>query len=214
MIVIVMSGRRYKWRPLRTLLSLGLIVALVTGAAMAIGSRLSTEGVLPAVKEAVPATESLEVSFPLKALLLLSVTKEPVEEEVHNVGAVPFTEEDLLLLARLIHGEARGESFEGQLAVGSVVMNRMVHPNRRLYGGPTMKGVIYKDNAFCAVREAAWSQQPTDSSLNAARQVLEGHRSFGADVVYFFNAATASNSSFMASVEEVAQIGRHTFAKP
>ena len=212
-MLIRIRGKRYKWNPLRTLTVILVGVLLL----VAIGLLIRQNEAVPMAEDVVytPAIEeeSLEdVSYPLETLLLLIVDEEPVVEEAVAEPAL-YTEEELYLLARLIHGEARGESFEGQLAVGTVVLNRAYHPNQALYGGPTIEGVVYKRRQFCAVREAAWNDEPTESSLKAARQVLDGYRSFGPDVVYFFNATTASNASFMASVDEVGQIGRHTFAQ-
>ena len=56
---------------------------------------------------------------------------------------------DIQLLARAINGEARGESYEGQVAVGAVILNRVKHssfPN-------TIAGVIYEPGAFTAVAD-------------------------------------------------------------
>lgn len=51
---------------------------------------------------------------------------------------------DVQLLARAINGEARGEPYEGQVAVGAVILNRVKDsrfPN-------TIAGVIYQPGAF------------------------------------------------------------------
>ena len=64
-------------------------------------------------------------------------------------GANSYSDSDVALLARLIYGEARGESYVGQVAVGAVVMNRIKSasfPN-------TMSGVIYQSYAFSAVND-------------------------------------------------------------
>ena len=56
---------------------------------------------------------------------------------------------DVQLLARAINGEARGETYEGQVAVGAVILNRVAHssfPN-------TIAGVIYQPGAFTAVSD-------------------------------------------------------------
>ena len=62
---------------------------------------------------------------------------------------------DLNLLARVIYGEARGEPYTGQVAVGAVVLNRVrssSFPN-------TISGVVYQSGAFDAVRDGQ-IQQP------------------------------------------------------
>ena len=53
---------------------------------------------------------------------------------------------DIQLMARAINGEARGEPYEGQVAVGAVILNRVKSsqfPN-------TIAGVIYQSGAFTA----------------------------------------------------------------
>ena len=56
---------------------------------------------------------------------------------------------DIQLMARAINGEARGEPYEGQVAVGAVILNRVKSskfPN-------TIAGVIYQSGAFTAVAD-------------------------------------------------------------
>lgn len=56
---------------------------------------------------------------------------------------------DIQLLARAINGEARGEPYEGQVAIGAVILNRVKDsrfPN-------TIAGVIYQSGAFTAVSD-------------------------------------------------------------
>ena len=56
---------------------------------------------------------------------------------------------DIQLLARAINGEARGEPYEGQVAVGAVIINRTKNA-----GFPkTISGVIYQPGAFTAVTD-------------------------------------------------------------
>ena len=57
-----------------------------------------------------------------------------------RVLAVNATNNDKQLLARAVNGEARGEPYEGQVAVAAVILNRVRHssfPN-------TISGVIYQ----------------------------------------------------------------------
>jgi len=56
---------------------------------------------------------------------------------------------DVQLIARAINGEARGESYEGQVAVGAVILNRVNNPNFP----NTIAGVIYQPGAFTAVSD-------------------------------------------------------------
>lgn len=111
------------------------------------------------------------------------------------------------LLARLIHGEARGEPYEGKVAVGAVVLNR----TRDSRFPQTIAGVIYQPGAFDAVYDGQINLAPDISSLNAARDAMNGwDPSYGC--VYYYNPNTAT-SSWIWSRPIVVVIGNHNFAK-
>lgn len=79
---------------------------------------------------------------------------------------------DLQLLARAINGEARGESYEGQVAVGAVILNRVKSadfPN-------TIAGVIYQPGAFTAVADGQINVPIDEKStvVKAAQDALNG----------------------------------------
>ena len=111
------------------------------------------------------------------------------------------------LLARLIYGEARGEPYTGQVAVGAVVMNRVKSssfPN-------TISGVIYQSGAFDAVRDGQINLSPNSTAIKAAQDAINGwDPSYGA--VYYFNPATATNK-WIWSRPMTVTIGRHRFCK-
>lgn len=112
---------------------------------------------------------------------------------------------DLNLLARLIHGEARGEPYVGQVAVGAVVLNRVKSasfPN-------TIAGVIYQAGAFDAVNDGQINLTPSQSCINAARDALNGwDPSYGC--LYYYNPRTATNK-WMLAREVKLSIGNHAF---
>ena len=111
------------------------------------------------------------------------------------------------LLARLIYGEARGESYTGQVAVGAVVMNRVKSssfPN-------TISGVIYQSGAFDAVRDGQINLTPNSTAKKAAQDAINGwDPSYGA--IYYFNPATATNK-WIWSRPMTVTIGKHRFCK-
>ena len=111
------------------------------------------------------------------------------------------------LLARLIYGEARGEPYTGQVAVGAVVMNRVKSssfPN-------TISGVIYQSGAFDAVRDGQINLSPDSTATKAAQDAINGwDPSYGA--VYYFNPSTATNK-WIWSRPMTVTIGRHRFCK-
>ena len=114
---------------------------------------------------------------------------------------------NLNLLARIIYGEARGEPYTGQVAVGAVVMNRVKSssfPN-------TISGVIYQSGAFDAVRDGQINLTPDSTAKKAAQDALNGwDPTYGA--IYYFNPATATNK-WIWSRPMTVTIGRHRFCK-
>ena len=114
---------------------------------------------------------------------------------------------DVNLLARIIYGEARGEPYAGQVAVGAVVLNRVKSssfPN-------TISGVIYQSGAFDAVRDGQINLSPDSTAKKAAQDALNGwDPSYGA--IYYFNPSTATNK-WIWSRPMTVTIGRHRFCK-
>lgn len=121
-------------------------------------------------------------------------------------GNSDYTSSDLYLLAKCIYGEARGESYTGQVAVGAVVLNRVKSsqfPN-------TISGVIYQKGAFTAVSDGQINLTPNQTAINAAQDAMNGwDPTYGC--LYYYNPATAT-SSWIFSRQTVTTIGRHVFA--
>ena len=117
-----------------------------------------------------------------------------------------YSDADIALLARLIYGEARGESYVGQVAVGAVVLNRIKSssfPN-------TMSGVIYQSYAFTAVDDGQINLTPDATAKKAAQDAMNGwDPTYGA--LYYYNPATAT-SSWIFSRKTTVTIGNHVFA--
>ena len=115
------------------------------------------------------------------------------------------TSGDVALLARLISAEARGEPYNGQVAVGAVVLNRMRHPSFP----NTMSGVIYQAGAFSCMDDGQFEQPVADSCYQAARDALNGWDPSGG-AIYYFNPATATNK-WIWSRPLIVTIGKHRF---
>ena len=114
---------------------------------------------------------------------------------------------DVQLLAQAINGEARGESYTGQVAVGAVILNRVRHssfPN-------TIAGVIYQSGAFTAVSDGQINLSPQTSCYNAARDALNGWDPTGG-AIYYYNPVTATNQ-WIRSRPIIITIGKHVFCK-
>lgn len=115
------------------------------------------------------------------------------------------TSGDVALLARLISAEARGESYEGQVAVGAVVMNRIAHPSFP----NTLSGVIYQRGAFSCLDDGQFDEPVAQSAYAAARDAMNGYDPTGG-AIYYFNPATAT-SKWIWSRPLIVQIGKHRF---
>ena len=114
-------------------------------------------------------------------------------------------DEDLYLLASIIHGEARGEPYEGQVAVGAVVLNRVASPDFP----NTIAEVIFQPGAFDAVEDQQFYLTPNETALNAARDALNGWDPTNG-ALYYWNPVTAT-SRWIWSVPITTTIGRHVF---
>ena len=110
------------------------------------------------------------------------------------------------LLARLFHGEARGEPYVGMVAVGAVVLNRV----RSSRFPNTIAGVVYQAGAFDAVTDGQINLTPGEQSRRAARDALNGWDPTGG-CLYYYNPATAT-SKWIWTREVRLNSGAHSFA--
>ena len=114
---------------------------------------------------------------------------------------------NLNLLSRVVYGEARGESYTGQVAVAAVVLNRVKSssfPN-------TISGVVYQSGAFDCVSDGQINLTPNETARKAAQDALNGwDPTYGA--IYYFNPATATNK-WIWSRPMTVTIGKHRFCK-
>lgn len=122
--------------------------------------------------------------------------------------AKPFTEKDMLLLAKITQVEAGYESYEGQLGVANVILNRMKDsrfPN-------SVKDVIYSGRQFPPAHNGKLDKsKPNASVLRAAKDAFNGKNNVE-KAVYFFN-PKVSKGSFWDKLDVIVTIGHHSFAK-
>ena len=120
-------------------------------------------------------------------------------------GGSPGGSGSLDLLARLISAEARGEPYEGQVAVGAVVLNRVQHPSFP----SSVAEVIYQPGAFSCLDDGQFDEPVAESAYRAARDAVNGwDPSYGA--IYYFNPSTAT-SKWIWSRPLIVNIGKHRF---
>jgi len=123
-----------------------------------------------------------------------------------------YSDEDLYWLSRIIEAEAGGESYKGKLAVGTVIMNRV----RSSYYPNTVYGVIFDRRngvQFTPTANGYIYKVPSQSSIKAAKEVLNGYRISG-NIQYFVNPSLASDKWFRNNLTYVCTIGSHVFYAP
>ena len=144
----------------------------------------------------------IDVNYETKASSIQSKTTKQQNKEVINI-----TNEELLLLSKLVTGEARGESYEGQVAVAAVVINRVKDPRFP----NTIRDVIYQKNAFSVVKDGSINMQPTESAYTAAQEALYGSDTTNR-AIYFWNPDIAT-CKWIKTLNPYMRIGNHVFAK-
>ena len=147
--------------------------------------------------------------FLMILLFFIFFIDEGIVKEDVSYAASSNSTSDLQLMARAINGEARGEPYEGQVAVGAVILNRVKSsqfPN-------TIAGVIYQSGAFTAVADGQINAPIDESSTvyKAAQDAMNGWDPTGG-CIYYFNPATATNK-WIWSRPVVKTIGKHRFCK-
>ena len=116
-----------------------------------------------------------------------------------------FTESEISLLARIISAESRGEPYEGQVAVGAVILNRIDHPSFP----NTLSGVIFQPSAFSCVNDGQINEPVSDSALKAAQDAINGWDPSGG-AIYYYN-PTKSTNKWIFSRTIICSIGNHKF---
>lgn len=120
--------------------------------------------------------------------------------KIHSVN-----QKELDILAKTIYGEARGESYTGQVAVGAVVMNRVkssLFPNN-------VEDVVFQPRAFTAVDDGQYWLTPNRTAYLAAIDAVRGWDPTR-EALYYFNPDTAT-SAWIWSRPQLVKIGKHIF---
>ncbi|MUT65710.1 cell wall hydrolase [Paenibacillus sp. NEAU-GSW1] len=127
---------------------------------------------------------------------------------VYDSPAKPYTQAEFMLLAKITMVEAGYEPYEGQLAIANVILNRV--KDERF--PDTIRDVIYSGKQFPPAHNGLLDKsKPNASSLRAAKDALNGKNNVEG-AVYFFN-PDVSKGAFWSSLDVVATIGHHSFAK-
>ncbi|WP_440118882.1 spore cortex-lytic enzyme [Paenibacillus sp. QZ-Y1] len=130
------------------------------------------------------------------------------DKEQDNMGsanALGLSENEIKIMANAVYGEARGEPFEGQVAVAAVILNRVRAPSFP----NTPSGVIFQPRAFTAVADGQIYLEPNEQAKKAVEQAINGWDPSGG-CLYYFNPRTAT-SKWIWTRAQVKTIGQHIF---
>lgn len=116
-----------------------------------------------------------------------------------------YSNEDIQLMANAVYGEARGEPYEGQVAVAAVILNRVEHPDFP----DSVGGVIFQPGAFTAVDDGQIWLTPNERAKEAVIDAINGWDP-SENSIYYFNPITAT-SKWIWSRPQIKKIGLHVF---
>ncbi len=123
-----------------------------------------------------------------------------------KTATATYTQDDLYWLSRIVESEATGESYAGKLAVANVIINRKNHkefPN-------TIKGVIFDGEQFTPVANGTIYNTPTQESINAAKEALEGHNNISS-CLFFLNPKKSISTWIQKNRTFYKSVGNHDF---
>lgn len=121
------------------------------------------------------------------------------------------TSEEVTLIAKLVIGEAEGESFEGKKMVAETILNRLVKGGF----GASVKGIIEFPRQYDARWNASlWAREPKEEDLKAVREAID-NPSLPIDVVFYVNLKSLpEGNSWRKKLEELGHFkteGSHSF---
>jgi spore germination cell wall hydrolase CwlJ-like protein len=117
---------------------------------------------------------------------------------------VTLSDEDIIKLATIVYMESNSESYEGQLAVANVVINRLVSG----IWGDTLDDVLYAPNQFAGAKTniPKYKNKINESNIKAAKEAAAGNNNIG-DYMYFRTVRGAN----LASYKKYYILGNHVF---
>jgi len=120
------------------------------------------------------------------------------------------SEEDMLLLQKVVMAEAEGEPYQGKVAVANVVLNRLRSANFP----NTIKAVIYQKSQFSPVANGRLKRvKPNQDSINAVNAALSGVKKVSDDTYFFLSLKLAQDLTVHHTRKYAKTIGNHTFYK-
>ncbi|MEC3608980.1 spore cortex-lytic enzyme [Bacillus glycinifermentans] len=118
-----------------------------------------------------------------------------------------FSSNDINLLAKAVYGEARGEPYDGQVAVAAVILNRINSP----IFPDSVAGVIFEPLAFTSVADGQIYMTPDKTAKKAVLDAINGWDP-SENALYYFNPDTAT-SPWIWGRPQIKRIGKHIFCE-
>ena len=118
-----------------------------------------------------------------------------------------FSSNDIQLLSQAVYSEARGEPYEGQVAIAAVILNRLNNPTFP----NTIAGVIFEPLAFTAVADGQFYMTPDETAKKAVFDAINGWDP-SESAIYYFNPDTAT-SPWIWGRPQIKRIGKHIFCE-
>lgn len=129
-------------------------------------------------------------------------------DEIMAKAVIAYQDDEINWLAKIIFAEAQDEPYEGLVAVGAVIVNRVQSSNFP----DTIYDVIFQTNQFSPVRTGKiYDIQPDEASYKAAYEALVGVDPVEG-ALYFYN-PRVTKSSFFTRKTLIGEIGNHRFVK-
>lgn len=192
------------------------LLALILSNALVVANKANSTGYENTIQHSAVSVEAIHTESDTQVKLGLTDAEAPHQETEASVQIdmtqapsatseqAEVSEEEVELLARIVSAEAKGEPFQGQIAVAAVILNRMEQGF-----GDSIREVIYAKGQFQPVRNGEINKEPVDSAYEAAEEALRGSDpSEGA--LYFANASIAEHHPNPKATKTVT-IGDHTF---
>jgi N-acetylmuramoyl-L-alanine amidase len=114
------------------------------------------------------------------------------------MGVIPYTEEHVKLLARLIRAEAEGDGNLGMLLVGNVGVNRVRGQCLDFKDIRDLQKMVFqRPGGFEATVKGYFYQAPRENEIKLARRVIKGERFHpGSNALWFFRPTGACPSQW------------------
>ena len=153
------------------------------------------------------------LQIPDKPEELTTLTESPEVEKVEEVPAAPalsISNEERDLLNRIVEAEAKGESFEGKVAVATVILNRVESPHFPNSITEVVYEVVGRAYAFTPVQNGEINKPASEESKQAVAEALTRTNRLN-EAIYFYNPEIATDN-WIRTRQIVETIGNHVFA--